>query len=324
MSQKIVRSLIALLFVSILIFGIFQVVGFANRPLAEPLSLNTAPESMQTLPTATAEAKALDSSKKGTCGKTGSELILFIGTGVDGNVDNADAVRFVKVDYDLVKITMVVIPRDLWVNSGDPTIGENKLGPVYHIKKAGTNGSEKHKDTVATNLLAQILQDAFELTPDNYFSVDVLPWGEMVDTIGGVEVDLPAQFVTTDGTVLPAGRQLLNGEKSKDYVRMIAYGGDKGRVHRQNLYIKGLREKLLNLGIITKIPDLYKQFDKVITTDLTPKELVDLSCMVNTVPAEQIFTHEFTPDLITERADGALLPNTEKIIAFLKEALYLE
>lgn len=323
MSRIINKSLIAVLLASILIFGVFQVTTFANRPLAEPLTINTAPGKIQTQPI-TFAAKNDQPASLATCGNTGTSMILFIGTGVDGGVDNAEAVRILKVDYDLGKITVVVIPRDLWVNSGDAALGENKLGPLYQIKKTVTNGSQKHKDTVATNLVAQILHDTFALTPEKYFSVDILPWGKMVDTIGGVEVNLPAEFVTTDGTVLPAGKQLLNGEQSKDYVRMFAYGGDKGRVERQNVFIKGLRETMLSFGILPKVPELYKQFDKSIVTDLSPKQLADLACMVEKVPGDQVTVHEFPPDLVTVREDGALITDSNNVIKFLKSALYLE
>lgn len=328
MSQTAVKILLAVLLAGLLIFGAFQAVSFANRPLDEPLKLNSVPEVSQK-PTATAASKAPEVEKapaadKKTCGNTGTSLILFIGTGVDGDVDNADAVRILKIDYDLKKITIVAIPRDLWVDSGDPDIGEDKLGPVYNTKKVITNGSEKHKDTVATNLIAQILHDTFELSAEKYFTVDILPWGEMVKTIGGVEVDLPEEFVTTDGTIYPAGRHLLNGEHSKDYVRMFVSGGDESRVERQNIFIKGLREKVLTFGIIPKVPDLYKQFDKSIITDLSPKQLADLACMVDVVPQDQVTVYEFIPDLYTVRDDGALLPDVDKIIEFLREKLYLE
>ena len=249
MSSNIVKILIGVCLVAFVLLGAYLIIGFVNRPLAEPIVVNTATAPAKSLPSATV-VSAQESAPQGTCGNTGAQMVLFIGTGVYGDVDNADAVRYLKVDYDIKRITIVAIPRDLWLDSGDPAIGQNFLGNLYYSKKALTNGSEKHKNTTATSFLAQLIYQNFELAPNNYFTVDIIPWGDMIQSIGGVTVDLAAEFTTTDGTILPPGPQHLSGSQSMDYVRMFIEGGDQARIDRQNRFVAGLRDRLLSFDVI--------------------------------------------------------------------------
>jgi LCP family protein required for cell wall assembly len=309
--------------------GAFLAGTFYTKPLAEPMAIQPA----QNEPTATAQPKqlpteasqAVQPQPKGSCGETGVKLLLF--TGADFSIGvpplGADSVRVVKVDYDNKKITVVAFPRDLWVKTAELAelkYPETRLGLAYHFKKEATDGSDKHKITLATALIGQTLYDNFGLTPQYYFTLQLDNTAAMVDTINGIEITVPEEITTERGVVISAGPQTMDGKIVTEYVRSFVKG-ETSRLKRQNLFVKALQNKLLSAEILPKVPDLYKQFDKAIVTDLSPKQLADLACMAEEVPQDQIAFHEVNGDLVTAQADGALIPNVEKIKAKLNEWL---
>jgi anionic cell wall polymer biosynthesis LytR-Cps2A-Psr (LCP) family protein len=62
----------------------------------------------------------------------------------------------------------------------------------------------------------------------------------MINTIGGVEVSVPAPLTLPDGSVIPAGTQVLNGWQSMNYIRLLS-NGEAERLQRQNIYFQALR-----------------------------------------------------------------------------------
>ena len=260
-----------------------------------------------------------------TCGNTGSKLVLFTGEDTSFGKEplGADAVRVVKFDFDQKKITVVAFSRDLLLKTGslaDAAHPESELGLAYYYKKQATNGSEKHKVTISTEVVGQILYDNFGVQPANYFTIQLDSAAGMIDSIGGIEVVVPEAITTEYGLVIPAGKQLMDGKTAEEYARTFVQG-DSTRLQRQNLFAKALQDKILTANILPKVPDLYKQFDKAIVTDLSPKQIADLACMAKEVPQAQIAFHEIGGELVTEQEGGILLPHFDEIKASLEKWL---
>ncbi len=76
------------------------------------------------------------------------------------------------------------------------------------------------------------------------------------------------------------------------------------------------------MGIISQVPALLEQFDKVITTDLSPNQFVDLACMVDKVEENKIKYHEIKgPELVSQRDNYGLLSNIEAVKKSIKDSL---
>jgi LCP family protein required for cell wall assembly len=269
-------------------------------------------------------------SSGGTCGGSGSVLLLFIGADFSGGnpPPGADSVRVVKVDFDHEQVTIVAFPRDLWVQTpalANQNITATRLGLSYDYKKNTTMGDPKHKVTAATTLVGQTLYDNFGLTPETYLTIQMQTMPAMVDTIGGVDINNPTAFVSERNMYYPQGAQHLNGDQSKEYVRTFLPGGDTARRQRQDLFVKSLQTEVLSAGIVTKIPALAVQFDQAIVTDLTPEQIGRFSCMVQAVPQDQVLFYEVSGDLVTVQNIGqgipVLMPKTEEIKVKLNEWL---
>ena len=285
--------ILVIVFLAAAAFGVWRAI---NTPLGERMELVTQGE-----PAAAEAAKQPNAPKKAeVCGNTGSMLVLFTGEDYTRGVWplGADTVRVAKFDFSNRKIVVVGFPRDLWVKTpglASLNYPETRLGLSYHYMKEGTNGSDKHKITVSTEQVAQAIYDNFGLEPQKYFTIQLQNSPEMIDTIGGLDINVPEAFTSEYGVSFAAGMQHMDGGMATEYVRAYkenSEGGDLLRFPRQNVFIQAVQEKMISADIITKVPELYKQFDKNIVTDLSPKQIADLACMAKEVPQADIEFHE--------------------------------
>lgn len=332
--KKIVQISVIVVLAALLLVGGILAVNLYTRPMAEPMKVQI-PEVQPTATAVQATAVAVaeqakPAQKTETCGQTGEMRLLFVGAHhfETGAPIGAESVRLVKVDYDQKRVVVVVFPRDLLLKTpslADLNISETRLGPAYRYEEAATQGDVKHQMTKATELVAQALYDNFaypEIKKDYYyFDVRVDEMGKMVDTIGGVEVTLDQGFTNERNVTFKSGTQTLNGDLSIQFVNSLQPGGDRARIARQNLFAKALQTKALSTNILTKLPDLYKQFDQAIVTDLSPKQIEALACMAKGDPQVKIEIHEISVEhgLVTAGTHGELIPDTDNIKAALKD-----
>jgi anionic cell wall polymer biosynthesis LytR-Cps2A-Psr (LCP) family protein len=75
--------------------------------------------------------------------------------------------------------------------------------------------------------------------------------------------------------------QKLNGKLAIEYVRYRDEEGDIGRVSRQQKFLKALLQGFAKPQLITKLPDLIKEFAAAVKTDMPTKEMVTLTPIIN-------------------------------------------
>jgi LCP family protein required for cell wall assembly len=230
------------------------------------------------------------------CGESEAWNILVLGS--DGGdlrgQKGADLTRILRVDFPNRKVTIFAFPRDLWVDTTglgltNPAIEAARLGTVfYEARLRSPNTAAKDTMLDATSASAQALLHNFSVSTDHYLAIDLTGVPAMVDVVDGIPIDIP-QAITDPwiGMVIPAGQQTLNGAQFIAYARVVP-DSDFGRIQRNNLLVDALRQKLLDPGVWTSIPELYAQFDETIATDLSPEQISHLSCLLKEVPAEAI------------------------------------
>ncbi len=171
------------------------------RPLAEPLDLAvnpTATVSQPTLQTAVVENAPVAlptpiETLVETCGHTGASTILFLARDLSQSnwPPGADVIRFIRMDYSQKKVTILAIPRDLWLITpvlSDQKIGYSRLGLVFYRVEQATIGDKKVKYLAATNSLAQTLYDNFEVAPDHYIFFEMTYFAQAIDQLGGLDM----------------------------------------------------------------------------------------------------------------------------------------
>ncbi|MDO9507721.1 MAG: LCP family protein [Thermovirgaceae bacterium] len=200
---------------------------------------------------------------------TGRINILLVGLDeVPGEGANrSDSIAFVSIDIDDKVIRLLSVPRDTRVQI--PEHGWQKLNHAYAY-----GGVELLKSTLVNYLGIPIQYHVIV----NYES-----FPQLVDMIGGVNIDVPKSLRYTDKAGglridIKAGEQLMDGRTALDFVRFRHDAlGDIGRVERQQIFLKTAFQKIKEPAMIPKIPDLIRQSMKLVKTNLTISQSIQLA-----------------------------------------------
>ena len=172
----------------------------------------------------------------------------------------------------------------------------NKEGRSYNqVAKLNAVHSYSGKEMGPKNAVLQI-EDLLGIKIDHYVKVDLEGFREIVDAVGGVEVDVPQDMHwdmrdTGDPLIdLKKGMQHLDGEKAEQLVRFRRYAdGDVGRIQVQQLFLKALAEKVLSTeSIIKNLPDYIKIFYQHVETDVTLTDALKYANYINKLDMSRI------------------------------------
>lgn len=179
----------------------------------------------------------------------------------DGGTGRTDTIMVVNVDPGAGKINLLSIPRDTRV---DLKGSYDRINAAYVY-----GGVDLIRDTVENLLDIQI---------DHYVIVHFQGLIEVVDLLGGVEVNVPERMYRPSENIdLQPGRQVLNGKDALGFARYrYTKNGDLDRARHQQEILEALRKKVFSPGTITKIPELASIAAEYIDTDMTNGELMAL------------------------------------------------
>lgn len=124
---------------------------------------------------------------------------------------------------------------------------------------------------------------------DHYVVVNVQGLNKIIDSIGGIIIDVPQRMQYTDyaGMLdinLFSGKQLLNGKQTVDFLRFRHDNlGDIGRIQRQQEFTRAIFKKLLDPVTFTKLPDIVSIYKKTILTSLQPLEIIKVANFIRNV-----------------------------------------
>jgi LCP family protein required for cell wall assembly len=321
-------GLIVLIVVLLIACGLLT--KFVLYPLAEPLFIQKATEtptlSDSDIEVITPEPTMVPepTEKASACRQKGT--MSFLVSGVDAPYTDepkgADAIRLVKLDFSTSEVTIVALPRDLWVSTpalGYLDIAADRLGLTYYYGKENPPAGSDEV-VYGTNILAQTIYDNFGFVPAHYLTVHIDNFDDIIDAIRGVTVTIPEEYQSVNYLFSP-GVQQLDGDQALEYAsNLLRQDTEWDRFDRQDLVMRAIYTKVTSPQILMSVPDLIKEFSQTITTDLSPLEITDLSCLLNDVTMEEINYVEIDQTMVTKKADSAILqPNYAKISALLAE-----
>lgn len=179
----------------------------------------------------------------------------------------SDSMILCTINKEKKTLTMTSFLRDLYVQI--PGYADNKLNATY------VAGGMK--------LLNDTLEHNFGIHVDGNVEVDFSRFAQLVDLLGGVDMELrqdEANYInagSTSGEWLTAGMQHLNGEQALTYsrIRSLDLDSDFSRTNRQRKVINALIEKFKNSNLTT-ILALLDEALPMVTTDMTQAEIVSL------------------------------------------------
>lgn len=217
----------------------------------------------------------------------------------------SDVIIVATINPKTEKISMVSIPRDSKVFIPD-------LGYEDKINHSYANGG--------INYTINAVEELLDLTIDYYVSTDFQGFEDIVDTVGGIEVDVPFTFKAqlTDSLkwkTYTEGTMELNGNEALAYVRMRKTDpqGDMGRNLRQKEVIHEIINKGTSLSNITKIDDMINDVGDNVKTNIPTSEYLGLIKMYQNLKSSPIEQLQITGDDASIRGVYYFIPEEDSI-----------
>lgn len=186
--------------------------------------------------------------------------------GKDDSYYRSDSIMLARIDPQTPQVTLVSIHRDTLVDLGEH--GQQKINAAYSF-----GGPSYAVDVVSEFAGVPI---------SHYAEIDFDHFAEIVDTLGGIEVDVPIDINDPmAGEPIKAGRQTLNGQQALTLCRSRHaydnYGdGDLYRAANQRMVIAAICKKILASDTATMTASISKLADSV-TTDLSLTDILNLA-----------------------------------------------
>ena len=181
-------------------------------------------------------------------------------SGAKYNEERSDAMKIISLNKTDKTIAITSVERDVVVYiPGD----YQKYG---HFNWAYWFGGPK--------LAVQTLNYNLDLDITKYVTFTFGAVEDLVDLLGGIDVELTGNEAATVGIGSYAGTYTLNGKQALSYSRIRKLDSDFTRMERQNYVIQAVMNKLKNQDILT-IMNIVNEMLPSINTNLTVNEIKD-------------------------------------------------
>jgi len=272
------------------------------------LTVTEGPQALATpAPTATIAPTA---TPKPLCGGPPTMVVLAIGadSGQDYRYGLSDVIRIARVDFITPKVSVLSMPRDLWVKipdiDNDYGIDHGKLNQAYFY--GGPGMGYYNGPGGGPGLLARTLDLNFGLRVDHYGAVNMSTFTKIVDAVGGIDIYLPTDVDgrpiddhTKDMGYFYAGQQHFNGDQALRFSRIRKKYNDFTRMDNQNMVLCALREKLLTPSVLPKIPQIIGAFQGSVLTDLSPEQIGQMACLLPSLKKENLLFTSLPDEILT-------------------------
>ena len=242
-----------------------------------------------------------------------------------------DVMMIMTLDPYSKSAGVLSIPRDLFVPI--PV----RQGFVLHdrINTANVYGVVYDYPGGGPALAKETVQYNFGVRIHYYLMVDFEGFKRLVDSIGGVDVEVekpivdylyPTPDYDTMSIYIPEGAQHLDGERTLWYVRSRHQDSDFGRIHRQQQVLLEIRQRLLQLDMLPRLPQLWGEFKDAVQTDLSLSEILSLAKMARDIGTENIvgksLEDPYVTSAVTSEGADVLLPNRDKVRGVIDEVFF--
>ena len=244
--------------------------------------------------------------------QTVNNELLFLVLGLDSDdfsgatteQNRTDTMILAKVNFETGNVDLLSIPRDSRV------LVRGSYDKINHAHHYG-----------GLKLAMKTVRDFLGLDIDYYVRVNFFSVKDIVDTLGGVEVDVPVQVdVAEDDVHLKPGLQVLNGKQALQFARFRAgyVEGDMGRVKAQQILVKALLKELVKPKNIAKVPQLLEVVKKTVNTNIPFSTIAKLALKTGNL-SEDKFNAQIVPGEAQYLNDiSYYIPDKNKLNAIIK------
>jgi polyisoprenyl-teichoic acid--peptidoglycan teichoic acid transferase len=207
-----------------------------------------------------------------------------------------DTIMLVRVVPESGDVKLLSVPRDLLVKVA-PGV-EDRINAAYNF-----GGIDQ---TITA------FEEYSGVTVDHYAIVDFEGFKDVINAMGGVEVDvqdeIPPKFEIEDGL------QTLNGKQALYYARYRGTpNGDLDRIRHQQQLVAALRSQAFDWNTVKRLPEILKVADRNVQTDLGSTDGVWLGrVLIRRGPDARMTSEQLegAPETL-ENGDQVLIPDDE-------------
>lgn len=215
--------------------------------------------------------------------------------GVDKRTDDvgrSDTVMVVNLVPQYKVVRVISLPRDTRVQIPG-------YDSYYRLNSAyGFGGPE---------LVQKTIEKLLGLKIDYFITTDFQGFANIIDTIGGVEINVEKPMYYDDYAQdlhikLDPGLQKLSGDDALAYVRFRNDGlGDvslvdpinivyEGRIQRQQKFLKAVAEQVVDLENLWKAPLVMKRLADAVETNMPVTTMLRYTAVAGQIPANNVIT----------------------------------
>jgi polyisoprenyl-teichoic acid--peptidoglycan teichoic acid transferase len=229
--------------------------------------------------------------------KTASDqrwAFLLLGYGGEGHDGGylTDSIMVAIMDPAKKSVTLLSLPRDSWV----PLLLDGKTPMYDKVNAAYADGKETTLypgrlsrytgGSGAGNFTKDTISRLLGIPITNFMALDFAGFREMIDTMGGIDVEVPSTFTAAypandnpsidaswTTVTFTAGKEHMDGERAIRFARAreaidnMSEGTDFARSRRQRIIMEAFKDKLFQPGGMIHIPQILSTARDHVDTD---------------------------------------------------------
>jgi LCP family protein required for cell wall assembly len=206
---------------------------------------------------------------------TGTERLNVLLLGIDSRggasaTKNTDTMIVLSLDPVNKSAAMLSIPRDVYIDR--PGVFQDKINAAYAFG--------------GYDLARRVVEDLLGIRLNAYALVDFDAFTQIVDSVGGVVIDVrrPVRdetYPTPDYGIerldITAGPQLMDGPTALRFARSRHDTNDYSRAQRQQLVLSALRIRLTDGDFLRGLPALIDRVGSAVQTNFDPASVLPLA-----------------------------------------------
>jgi cell envelope-related function transcriptional attenuator common domain len=211
--------------------------------------------------------------------RSDDDFYTFLLLGKDSVGMNTDVIMLVSYNITDDEIAVMQIPRDTYIEINGSAQKINSMYAILYNAAKRNGDSDPMKSAMKS--FVDILQKSLNVKIDFNAFVNLDGFKNIIDAIGGVEIDVPYDMHYSDPEQnlyidLKKGHAVLDGDKSEQFIRFRSdyIEGDIGRVNAQKLFMTALLKQIESSLTLTKIPKIASEAIKNTTTEISLNDTV--------------------------------------------------
>jgi LCP family protein required for cell wall assembly len=247
-------------------------------------------------------------------------LLLGSGDKSHDGVDLTDTMMIASIDPTKTHSAVLLsLPRDLYAMNTEK-MGKGRINALYrdyksYLRQKGLSAEDASRE--ALKELSRELGKKLGITIQYTVKVDFIAFVKAVDTLGGIDIDVPYDIVDTEYPgpnytyqtfSITAGPQHIDGETALKYARSRHTTSDFDRSARQQQILKALAEKAKEEGLFSspgKLLSLFKILSENVESTMNFSEILGTAKLGEEVDKQ----HIISVHLNNEVGFGALMPS---------------